>query len=130
MIHMKHLAQKMLIIINSCSYHGFLFRSVMLHLVYLASELCALKKHLLLYFVLSHRPRCGKTEDFRGLCGFLLFFVEMGLEKEVNERRIKVIICHFKGENVSLGSEWTFCGSLFMESWLMEGQLPYLRLQS
>lgn len=30
----------------------------------------------------SAKPRCGKTEDFRGLCGFLLFFVEMGLEKE------------------------------------------------
>ncbi|XP_062997175.1 adenylate cyclase type 7 isoform X1 [Elgaria multicarinata webbii] len=30
----------------------------------------------------SAKPWCGEKDDFRGLCGFLLCFVEMGLEKE------------------------------------------------
>ncbi|XP_061450563.1 adenylate cyclase type 7 isoform X1 [Rhineura floridana] len=30
----------------------------------------------------SAKPWCGKKDDFRGLCGFLLCFVEMELEKE------------------------------------------------
>ncbi|ETE63402.1 Adenylate cyclase type 2, partial [Ophiophagus hannah] len=30
----------------------------------------------------SAKPWCGQKDDFRGLCGFLLCFVETGLEKE------------------------------------------------
>ncbi|KAF7244686.1 Adenylate cyclase type 7 [Varanus komodoensis] len=35
----------------------------------------------------SARPWCGSKDDFRGLCGFLLCFVDMGLEKEVRKRQ-------------------------------------------
>ncbi|KAJ6665977.1 hypothetical protein lerEdw1_000881 [Lerista edwardsae] len=50
----------------------------------------------------SAKPRCGKTEDFRGLCGFLLFFVEMGLEKEYRTIAIPKLRGYFACASVVL----------------------------
>ncbi|XP_066493104.1 adenylate cyclase type 7 [Tiliqua scincoides] len=50
----------------------------------------------------SAKPRCGKTEDFRGLCGFLLFFVEKGLEKEYRTIAIPKLRGYFACASVVL----------------------------
>ncbi|XP_077166224.1 adenylate cyclase type 7 isoform X1 [Paroedura picta] len=50
----------------------------------------------------SAKPWCGNTDDFRGLCGFLLFFVEMGLEKEYRTVSIPKLRSYFVCASVVL----------------------------
>ncbi|XP_054856635.1 adenylate cyclase type 7 isoform X3 [Eublepharis macularius] len=50
----------------------------------------------------SAKPWCGSTDDFRGLCGFLLFFVEMGLEKEYRTIPIPKLRSYFVCASVVL----------------------------
>ncbi|KAL8194954.1 UNVERIFIED_CONTAM: Adenylate cyclase type 7 [Gekko kuhli] len=50
----------------------------------------------------SAKPWCGNTDDFRGLCGFLLFFVEMGLEKEYRTISIPKLRSYFVCASVVL----------------------------
>ncbi|KAK9392708.1 adenylate cyclase type 7 [Crotalus adamanteus] len=43
----------------------------------------------------SAKPWCGKKDDFRGVCGFLLCFVETGLEKEYRTIPIRKLRGYF-----------------------------------
>ncbi|XP_053126832.1 adenylate cyclase type 7 isoform X2 [Hemicordylus capensis] len=50
----------------------------------------------------SAKRWCGKTDDFRGLCGFLLCFVDMGLEKEYRTIAIPKLRGYFACASVVL----------------------------
>ncbi|XP_044283503.1 adenylate cyclase type 7 isoform X2 [Varanus komodoensis] len=50
----------------------------------------------------SARPWCGSKDDFRGLCGFLLCFVDMGLEKEYRTIPIRKVGGYFACASIVL----------------------------